>query len=784
MGPRQESNSWAVVCLEDIRFLYILFLGRPSEEQDQSTRIGMELRALAREFIGSSEFALAVQTPMMAGEPLEAPLFVVAPTDDIRRWAAARLPLSPGGRSRVMKARFWYMLHTAIFADEVFTRDVLKDEHQAAQLRSSPVPARMSDVEMGIEDSLLFERDWYLQTYQHVAANGGDPLQHYLFHGVAESCNPNRLFDTRWYLSAYPHVAAARVNPLVHYILAGAELGYDPHPLFSTEAFIREHPVATDPNLTPLANYLHHLVPAGLAAFPTFTAYEVHRIIEENRRRREHPEALRHIDMMTVTPTFVVLIDGGNAEARAATRKSLSEQIYQRLRVVSSPAEIEALACDGLSHFLWLDAGDTLDPEALYMLAAELNAEPNLDLIYFDHDTRTGSGSSEPFHKPDWSPDYLEAFDYIGPGACFELLRAAKLLSQCANRYDLVLRFTEVKTAIRHISEVLLHRPAAVDGHSMEQEVLDIRAIAGRLARTGRTGTVAENVRGSGSYDVRLALSTKPLVSVILPTAGRVINYDGQTVDLIVNCLEHVTAKSSYANTEFIVIDNGDLDRDRLKHINHPRIQFLTYSLPEVNIAKKINLGAAHASGDVLLILNDDVEPIANDWIERMLAHFEKPHVGIVGAKLLYPNFTIQHVGMATYDGSPEHVRRGKPRDDIGYASSTCGVRNYIAVTGAVSMTTAEKFSMVGGYSEDFPIDYNDVDFCYKFIKAGFSVVYEPKAELIHYESASIIKPPRPQDVDHFARKWGVIGNDPFYNEYCFFGHPPMFTLNYSERRH
>jgi GT2 family glycosyltransferase len=262
-----------------------------------------------------------------------------------------------------------------------------------------------------------------------------------------------------------------------------------------------------------------------------------------------------------------------------------------------------------------------------------------------------------------------------------------------------------------------------------------------------------------------------------------VLEYNGRQIDLIVACLESIVARSTYKNVEFVIVDNGDFDRGRLKHIGIRNITFVTYALPEVNIAKKINLGASRAKGDFLIILNDDIEVLADDWIERMLAHFEKPHVGVVGGKLLYPGLTIQHAGVVMCGGDPEHVRRGAARDDLGYAFSTCCARNYLAVTGAMAMVRARDFWSVGGYSEDFPIDFNDIDFCLKLHEAGRLAVYEPGAELIHYESVSVVKPPRPQDHARFHKRWAGIASDPFYNEFCFTKHPATHEPSYSERR-
>ncbi len=762
--------------VEDIEFLYRILLGREQEAgADQSERLALGIVDIARAFIESAEFNLNVLRPMMVAQPVRSLVFNTPPTDEMRRWIKSHLPLSPEGSARLEKVSSWYDLHLALFTDPTFCRVIIDPGSPADELR----------ITLLVHASRLFERDWYLDTYRDVAATRGDPFEHFMLNGVAEGRNPNRLFDTRWYLSAYHDIMPQGMNPLVHYVLEGAQRACDPHPFFSAAAVTKAYPPAVQSALTPLAYFLNIVVPADPSLFPKFSRYDVYKVTRNNARHLERSALLSHIEIMIFKPIFIIFIDGLDEEVIEVTRRSLYQQIYSEFHIIDSIDDLSEMRAGSektVQYLLWLDAGDELAPEALYEMAAALNAHPQLDMIYFDHEAPASYGLSEAFHKPAWSPDYFESHDYIGSAACVELSRSIGFLTASHGRYDFYLRFTEKYQEIAHVKKVLLRVSAdKVSDLSPEDEAINVRAIEGRLARTGRAGIVTANIPRAASYDVKITLRHEPLVSVIIPTAGRVISYEGRQIDLIVECLESITEKSSYKNLEFVIIDNGDFNRNRLSHININSIKLITYSSSEVNIAEKINLGASHASGEVFLILNDDIEPLTDDWIERMLGHLEKPHVGVVGAKLLYPNGTIQHAGIAMCDGHPEHVRRGKPRNDIGYGFSTCGVRNYIGVTGAVSMTPARCFRLVGGYSEKLPIDYNDVDYSYKLLEAGYQVVYEPKAELTHYESVSAIRLPRPQDAQYFASRWASLVNDPFYNQYCLSKHPAMFEPAYSE---
>jgi GT2 family glycosyltransferase len=190
------------------------------------------------------------------------------------------------------------------------------------------------------------------------------------------------------------------------------------------------------------------------------------------------------------------------------------------------------------------------------------------------------------------------------------------------------------------------------------------------------------------------------------------------------------------------------------------------------------------ATGSFLLLLNDDVEILTPDWIERMLAHFEKDHVGVVGVKLLYPDDRIQHAGVVQNNGSPDHVRRGFSRFDQGYFLSTCGVRNFAAVTGACMMVRRDTYRLVSGYTEQLPVSYNDIDFCHKVRAMGLSIVYTPDSELIHFESQSSPRASvEPKEWAYYNERWAPeLTLDPFYNENRLSLAPPTFEPSIKPR--
>jgi len=181
--------------------------------------------------------------------------------------------------------------------------------------------------------------------------------------------------------------------------------------------------------------------------------------------------------------------------------------------------------------------------------------------------------------------------------------------------------------------------------------------------------------------------------------------------------------------------------------------------------------------------MNDDIEILTPSWIERMIEHFEKPHVGVVGAKLLYPDGRTQHVGVVHNCGNPDHVRRLFPGDESGYFFSTCGVRNYMAVTGAVMMTSSNIYRQVGGYNEELGVCYNDADYCLKVKQIGFYSVYAPKVELTHMESQSRIASVDMKEIVWYQKHWAPhIISDPYYNEQYLTVASPTFEPFVNQR--
>lgn len=639
-----------------------------------------------------------------------------------------------------------------------------------------------------IQRSQLFDAQWYLNRYPDVAASRIDPLTHYLRYGANEGRNPNPLFDTTWYLETYPGVALSEINPLLHFAQFGNDEGLNPHPSFSTRYYLKQNPEVAESGMNALAHYLHVIAGPGSRVSLANAVYSDHVRKEQQLFAIDLPNILRHIDIMLYQPVFRIFITGDDTEARGRTLASVQRQVYTRWTTHELDWRAAERLTDGAdegTYFIFLQAGDMLNACALYEFADAINSNPSVEIVYGDEDVMDDTGMrSSPFYKPDWSPDTLESLNYIGPGACFAAGIAVSCWADAGSYYDFLLRVTERTSHIQHARATVCHRRnSAADPVPAEQSDGEIQALRGRLGRTGRTGVVTPVVPGYGCYDATVTSPETPLISVIIPTAGHVIDLNGKRLDLIFNCLNAIDRVSSYKNLEFIVVDNGNLGGDRVRALHARGCRTVTFDEQGFNISRKLNLGASAASGEMLILLNDDVEPHSPDWIERLLEHFEKPHVGVVGAKLIYSDMTLQHVGIATNHGNPEHVRRMYPADDRGYFFSTLSARNYSAVTGACMMVRADVFQKLDGYTEALAINYNDVDFCFKVSAIGLTTVYAPRAQLIHFESKSREPVLAPAENQYFQERWAsILTSDPYYNEDNLEVLPGSFLVKHNPR--
>lgn len=424
-----------------------------------------------------------------------------------------------------------------------------------------------------------------------------------------------------------------------------------------------------------------------------------------------------------------------------------------------------------------LDHDDEITPDALLEIAIAHNENPEADWIYSDEDKIDEDNfCSDPFFKPDWSPEYFLACMYTCHLGVYRTTKVREIGGfrpevNGAQDYDVALRLMARNVRIHHVPKVLYHWRTLATSTAAGGDAKDYaypaaqRAVANYLKEAGLEGEVLPGPR-HGFHRVQFKIHGDPKVSIVIPSAARVVDYEGARIDLLRMCVGSILERSTYKNYEIVVVDNGDLRPD-LKTWLVGKARTATYQAQRFNLAEKMNLGARQATGEHLILLNDDIKVISPDWIEQMLQYSQMPGVGAVGAKLLFPNRRIQHAGIVLLMANPGHAYYDHPPEEIGYYLSAAVPRNYLAVTGACTMTRAEVYREVGGYSEDFPLNYNDVDYGLKLREKGYRTVYTPYAELFHYESVSKegAGGVREGELEKFHRKWrDKYFLDPYYN--------------------
>lgn len=455
---------------------------------------------------------------------------------------------------------------------------------------------------------------------------------------------------------------------------------------------------------------------------------------------------------------------------------------YQRLKenlgiAGNTNAAISMAKGDYLALF---DHDDLLAPNALYEVALAIEKD-KADVIYTDEDKVTPDLKEhfQPHFKPDFNLDLLRSNNYICHLFVVKRELAVSLGGQDkafdgAQDYDFIFRCTEQAEKIVHIAKVLyhwrVHKASTADNPASKMYAFDSgkRAIEASLKRAGVHGEVS-HTKDLGFYRVKYQVQGNPLVSIIIP------NKDEK--DTLKKCLESIWEKSTYQNYEILIVENNSTTqeiRDYYREIDDKNRVRVVYWGREFNYSAINNFGAAHAKGDYLLCLNNDVTIITPDWIEEMLSNCQRPEVGIVGVRMYFPDNTIQHAGIVVgMGGCAGAMFVGMSRNRGGYLHKAAIQQNLSAVTAACFMVTREAFEKVDGFEERLAVAFNDVDFCLKVGKAGYLVVYNPYVELYHHESKtrgpedSEAKKRRFQEeIEYMRCQWmPVIKRDPYYNE-------------------
>lgn len=462
--------------------------------------------------------------------------------------------------------------------------------------------------------------------------------------------------------------------------------------------------------------------------------------------------------------------------------------VYRKENGHISKASNSALELASGEFIGLLDNDDVLDKDALYYVVERLNEDKTLDFIYSDEDKLDFEGRRcYPFFKPDFSLDTLMSVNYI----CHFAVIRKSIIDKIggfrseyngAQDYDLFLRVIDETRNISHIAKVLYHwrmsesSTAAAASNKNYAYIAGKKALEDYLKRNEIKGVV-NYLEDSLAYDIEYAVPENALVSIIIPTKDK--------ADVLDRCLVSIYTKSDFSNFEIIVIDNNS-EEEKTKALlekyksNYDNFSYYRYEC-EFNYSYLNNEAVKKAKGDYLLFLNNDTEVISKNWLSRMIGLASLEHVGCVGAKLLYPNGTIQHNGIIVgVGGIGTHYGVHKPSEDNGYFGKLSYTSNCAGVTAACLMIKRDKFVRVNGFEEKLKVAFNDVDFNLKILASGYYNVVMSQVKLFHYESLSrgndldFEKQKRCKgEVECMCDKWPEkLLRDAFYNDNLSYEYP------------
>lgn len=525
--------------------------------------------------------------------------------------------------------------------------------------------------------------------------------------------------------------------------------------------------------------------------------------------------------------TLLMKVSRQDLDALGVTIQSLQQQLYQSWRLIiiadfPSPAPIftstdllgwleiaslddPELCAQALNSVVtdlpgdWMalvPPGTELTPECLLRTADAVEGKNQLVALYSDHDRVQLPGCYvDPQFKPDFNLEYLLSWDYIGAACWFNQQSIMNVGGFAAfpemEGYELLLRLVDTygDAAIGHLSFPVMHLPQRETTHlaNAARRV----AIENHLQRLERPGEVLDGAKPD-IYKLIYPLQGEPLVSIIIPNRDK--------LEFLQPCIETLLGKTRYQNFEILVVDNQSQDPDVLEYYRMleqtlpERVRVLPYDAP-FNFSAQCNLGAREARGEYLLLLNNDIEVVQPEWLERMLMQAQRPEVGVVGAKLVYPETgMVQHGGIVLGNGNPllsvaNHYGMDCKLDDPGYMNRMQCDMYLSAVTAACMMVRREVYQQVEGFTEELGVLFNDVEFCLKVSQQGHKLLWTPYSVLVHHHGMSVnarLSDPvaqgkfaerSRQEHDYMFAHWmPQLANDPSYNRNLSLRSNPLTT--------
>ena len=504
-------------------------------------------------------------------------------------------------------------------------------------------------------------------------------------------------------------------------------------------------------------------------------------------------EAIESVQCQIYHNWELIVVDDGtpNDSIEKFVKKYIDTDKRIRFYKLQKNSNISVATNEGVAkangNFVFLmDHDDLLTADALFEVAACIGRNNNVDIIYSDDDKISMDGCCyDPQFKPDYSPELLLSYMYFSHifcvrKSCYYDVGGCRQGYEGSQDYDLALRLTEKTNNIIHIPKILYHwrstpTSTAFSADTKPESIIrGMRAVEDAVQRRNIPAIVYQPdfaINGHlGIFALQYSSHYNPLISIVIPTKNH--------CDVLRRCIDSIEHLSSYTKYEIIIVDNYSDDKNTLSYLdticNRHKIIKVNNINGKFNFSHMVNEGVKNSNGDYVILLNNDTEVISENWLECMLAYMCISGVGIVGAKLLYPDKKIQHAGvvMKMFNGVAGHAFKLLPFFNNGYLSYASVARNYSAVTGACLMVKKSIYQEVSGFDEEnFGVSFNDVDFCMKVRKKGYRVVYSPGALLYHYEGKSR----GTEQVGYFSdaketyemtKKWSLNSyyNDPYYN--------------------
>lgn len=611
-------------------------------------------------------------------------------------------------------------------------------------------------VQIGFDAGLegaFFDKKWYRDFYKDVKLTGIDPLVHYNKFGFSEgrkarfikikceSLNTDEIDYSKWL-----RLNASVLLPPKDEVLAKVE----------TLQYLPKISIIV-PVYNPPLKFLEAAVNSVIGQ--TYTNWELC-IADDASTNSEIIEYLQRLSKEDARIKIIFRNKNGHISEASNTALSLATGEFIGL----------------------LDHDDMLFRDALFHVIDTLNTNHNLDLIYSDEDKCDEKGFRfDAYFKSDFNYELLLAQNMICHFAVYrhsiiKEIGGFRKGFEGAQDYDLALRFIEktTKDKIYHIQKVLYHWRAISGSTALNIDQKSYAVNAGQksviehLKRIGANAEVLDNPEQSGHFHVRYSLpSSPPLISILIPTRDM--------KDILQKCVDSIIEKSSYQNFEIIIIDNQSKEPETLEYfagLKDPRIKILKYDAP-FNYSKINNFAAQLAKGEYILLLNNDIEVITPNWLEEMLSFAQKPDIGCVGARLWYPDNTLQHGGVILgIGGIAGHAHKYLEKGKTGYFARAVNHQALSAVTGACLLVKKAIFEEVNGLNEELKVAFNDVDFCLKVMSKGYRNIWTPFAELYHHESKSRGAEDSEEKIERFNNEREIIYdlwserlfNDVYYN--------------------